>query len=175
MTKHSPLPASAGRRVVLGALALALGAPVVMAAQTRAAEPERASSLPQKFDPKRNAAADVGAAVSLASRTGKRVIVDVGGEWCSWCHIMDAFFASHPDLAALRERHYVWVKVNFSKDNLNTALLSRWPKIAGYPHLFVLDGRGELVHSQDTSPLESGKGYNADAVRAFLTRYAPPA
>src|SRR5690349_2732128 len=101
MIKHSPLPARAARRIVLRALAVALGASVAMAAHTSGAESERPWTLPQKFDPKRDAAADVAAAVSLASRTGKRVIVDVGGEWCSWCHIMDAFFASHPDLAAL--------------------------------------------------------------------------
>jgi hypothetical protein len=88
---------------------------------------------------------------------------------------MDRFFESHPDLMALRERDYVWVKVHYSKDQPNAALLSRWPKIQGYPHLFVLDAHGRLVHSQDTSLLESGRGYSTEAMRAFLTRFAPQA
>ena len=137
-----------------------------------AAGAARASALPDTFDPARDAAADVAHAVALASAQGKRVIVDVGGEWCIWCHILDRFIAANEDVRSLIERDYVWVKVNFSRENRNAALLSRWPKIPGYPHLFVLDARGALVHSQDTSVLESGRGYDHDRFVAMLERYA---
>jgi thioredoxin-related protein len=133
----------------------------------------RAADLPAKFDPSRDAAADVAQAVALARAQGKRVIVDVGGEWCSWCHILDRFIASNPDVRALIDAHYVWVKVNFSKANRNEALLSRWPPIAGYPHLFFLDADGALVHSQDTGRLEAGDGYDKAKVVAMLRRFAP--
>mgnify|MGYP001396386387 FL=1 len=63
--------------------------------------------------------------------------------------------------------------MNVSKENDNRAFLSRWPKVAGYPHLFVLDADGRLLHSQDTGALELGKGYDAAKVRAFLERFAP--
>jgi thiol:disulfide interchange protein len=133
----------------------------------------RAAGLPDQFDPARDAAADVAQAVATASAEGKRVIVDVGGEWCSWCHILDRLIAGNADVNALVARNYVWVKVNFSKENRNEALLSRWPKIKGYPHLFVLDGNGELLHSQDTSVLEAGRGYDRARVVDFLNRWAP--
>jgi thiol:disulfide interchange protein len=132
-----------------------------------------ANDLPLKFDPKRDAAKDIETAVRLAKAQGKRVLVDVGGEWCSWCHIMDRFFTATQDVRALRDAHYVWVKVNWSKDNQNEAVLSRWPKIAGYPHLFVLDAEGKLLHSQDTSLLEEGKGYDKAKFVAFLRMWAP--
>ena len=128
--------------------------------------------LPLKFDPARDAAKDVAAAVALAKSRGVRVLIDVGGEWCSWCHIMDRFFAANEDARTLREQHYVWLKVNWSKDNRNEVVLSRWPKIQGYPHLFVLDSDGALLHSQDTSLLEAGKGYSKARFIAFLTRWA---
>ena len=124
------------------------------------------------FDPARNAAKDVAHAVAMAKSQGKRVIVDVGGEWCAWCHILDRFIAANDDVAGLIARNYVWVKVNYSKENRNEALLSRWPGIRGYPHLFVLDADGALVHSQDTAVLESGDGYDKARVVAFLTRWA---
>ena len=98
-----------------------------------------AADLPSKFDPARDAAADVAHAVAIAKAQGKRVIVDVGGEWCTWCHIMDRFIAANDNVRSLIDAHYVWVKVNYSKQNPNDALLARWPKVAGYPHLFVLD------------------------------------
>jgi thiol:disulfide interchange protein len=132
-----------------------------------------ALDLPAKFDESRDAAADVATAVAAAKAQGKRVLVDVGGEWCPWCHILDRFVAANPDVQALRDAGYVWVKVNWSKANKNEALLSRWPAIKGYPHLFVLDASGQLVHSQDTDVLEAGDGYDKAKFVAFLKKWAP--
>ncbi len=140
-----------------------------------AALPLGAQTLPDRFDPKRDPAKDLLAALARAKTEGKRVIVDVGGEWCSWCHILDRFFASHADLDALRDARYVWLKVNYSKENENRDFLSRWPKVAGFPHLFVLGADGKLLHSQDTGALEQGKGYDPAKMRAFLERWSAPA
>ena len=124
------------------------------------------------FDPARDPAKDVADAVALAKSQGKRVIVDVGGEWCSWCHTMDRFIAANDDLKSLIDSRYVWVKVNYSKENRNEAFLSQWPKIEGYPHLFVLDGDGKLLHSEDTSELEAGKSYDKARFVAFAQKWA---
>ena len=130
--------------------------------------PAFAQVLTPKFDPSRDAAKDVAAATSIAKAQGKRVIVDVGGEWCPWCHILDRFITANADVKALLDSNYVWVKVNWSPQNKNEGLLARWPKIKGYPHLFVLDGEGKLVHSQNTSLLEAGKDYDKPKFLAFL-------
>jgi thiol:disulfide interchange protein len=130
-----------------------------------------AQDIRSKFDPTRDAAKDVAAAVATAKAQGKRVIVDVGGEWCPWCHILDRFVQSNADVKALVESNYVWVKVNFSRENKNEAVLSKWPKIGGYPHLFVLDGTGKLVHSQETGSLEAEKDYDKGKFVAFLKQH----
>jgi thiol:disulfide interchange protein len=153
-------PVSNGFRIAMAILVLHAGA--VAAAEWS----------PEKFEPTRDPARDVAAAVAMAKSQGKRVIVDVGGEWCSWCHILDRFIADNPDIGALIGERYVWVKVNFSKENRNQAFLSRWPKVAGYPHLFVLGADGKLVHSQDTAALEAGKSYDKPKVLAFLKRWS---
>lgn len=132
-----------------------------------------AQDLPAKFDPSRDPAKDVATAVARAKAEGKRVIVDVGGEWCSWCHILDRFIDANAEVEALRKRNYVWVKVNWSKENKNEAFLSRYPAIKGYPHLFVLDADGKLVHSQNTDELESGKSYDLAKMTAFFRKWAP--
>jgi thiol:disulfide interchange protein len=133
-----------------------------------------AQDLPAKFDPARDAAKDVATAVAAARAQGKRVLVDVGGEWCVWCHILDRFVEANADVQALRDANYVWVKVNWSKENRNDALLSRWPAIKGYPHLFVLGADGELIQSQDTGLLEAGRSYDHAKVVAFLVTWAGP-
>ena len=130
------------------------------------------NEAPTAFDPARDPEKDVAAAVALAKAQDKPVIVDVGGEWCSWCHTMDRFIAANDDLKSLVDARYVWVKVNYSKENKNEAFLSRWPKIEGYPHLFVLDGDGKLLHSQDTGELEAGKSYDKAKFLAFVQRWA---
>ena len=87
--------------------------------------------------------------------------------------VQDALISAWKDVRALRDGHYVWVKINWSKENPNEAVLSRWPKTVGYPHLFVLDADGKLLHSQDTSLLEAGKGYDEAKFVAFLDKWAP--
>jgi len=74
--------------------------------------------LPVKFDPSRDASRDVEAAMQLVRATNRRVLVEVGGEWCVWCHIMDRFFTANPDVKALRDARFVWLKVNYSKEEL---------------------------------------------------------
>jgi thiol:disulfide interchange protein len=129
--------------------------------------------LPTRFDPARDAGKDLDAALRMARATRRRVLVEVGGEWCSWCHIMDRFFASNAEVRRIRDANYIWLKVNFSKENPNEAVLARWPKVAGYPHLYVLDANGKLLQSQDTGVLEAGQTYDPIAFRAFLVEWSP--
>ena len=129
--------------------------------------------LPVKFDPQRDATKDVRTATALAKAQGKRVIVDVGGEWCKWCHFLDKFIDTTPEVKNALDKNFVWVKVNWSPDNKNVALLSQWPKIKGYPHLFVLDAEGKLLHSQNTGDLEAEEGkdtYDKPKVMAFINQ-----
>ncbi|MBS1794196.1 MAG: thioredoxin family protein [Acidobacteria bacterium] len=106
------------------------------------------------FDPKRDPAADLAAAVIRAQKENKRIILDVGGEWCSWCVRMDNYFLENPALARLRDRNFIWVKINFSPENENRAFLSKYPEVTGYPFLFVLEKDGSLLHAQPTNELE---------------------
>ncbi len=39
----------------------------------------------------------------------------------------------------------------------------------------VLDGKGELMHTQNSAYLEEGKGYSKDKVMEFLGHWAPAA
>lgn len=136
------------------------------------------AALNGAFDPARDPVADLATAKAEARRSGRRIVLDVGGEWCSWCHLMDAFIEGDAAVRDLRDAHFVWMKVNYSEDNENTAFLSQFPAIKGYPHLFVLDADGALLHSQFTGELEAAegqpKGYDRGHFLAFLQDWAPP-
>jgi thioredoxin-related protein len=94
--------------------------------------------------------------------------MDVGGDWCVWCLRLDRFFEENSDLRDDLHRRFVVVKVNFSRENRNEKVLSAYPRIPGYPHLFVLDAGGGLLHSQNTAELEEGKGYSREKVKDFI-------
>lgn len=141
-----------------------------------AAEAAPAKDAPvarEKFDPKRDPRVDLNEAIKMAGKSGKNIILDIGGEWCGWCVFMDKFFYQNLDLAKVRDANYIWVKVNFSKENENKEFLSAYPEAPGYPHLYVLDPSGKLLQSQDTSELEMGKGYNPEKFAEFLNKWAP--
>jgi thioredoxin-related protein len=125
-----------------------------------------------KYDPKADPKADFQTALARASKEGKNVLMDVGGEWCGWCHRMDKFITEHEELRTLLEKHYVLLKVNFSDENKNEQFLGRFPKIDGYPHFFVFDASGKLLISKSTGDLEEGKGYNLARFVEFLKQYA---
>ena len=130
-----------------------------------------------KFDPAANAQKDIDDAVKLAAMSGKRVLLDVGGEWCKWCHRLDSLFLLNEDLSKYMHENYVVVKVNYSRENENKEVLSKYPKVPGYPHLFILENNGTLLHSQDTGELENGAKtfpYHDQAkVFTLLKKWAP--
>jgi thioredoxin-related protein len=126
-----------------------------------------------KFDPTRNPFDDLKSAVGIATESKKRIILDVGGEWCIWCHRIDAFMQSNEEIKILLEENYVVVKVNFSKENKNEKFLSQYPAIEGYPHFFVLESDGKLLHSQNTGELEKDKDYDKEKFVAFLNKWKP--
>ena len=128
--------------------------------------------LPEKFEPARDAKADVQQAVALAQAQRKMVLVDVGGEWCTWCHVFDRFVARSPEVQKAMQERYILVKVNWSPQNRNQALLSQWPKAQGYPHFYVLDAAGRVIASQVSAELEAANDYDEAKVLAFLRRHA---
>jgi len=125
-----------------------------------------------QYDPAADPSLQLAGAKIKAAETDRRILLDIGGEWCIWCHRMDDLFRANKDLADLLTKHYVIVKINVSKGNENTAFMAQFPKVAGYPHLFVLDANGELVHSQETGQLEEGKGHSREKMAEFLRKWA---
>jgi thiol:disulfide interchange protein len=92
----------------------------------------------------------------------------VGGNWCIWCRLLDSLFASESYVRELRDSNFVLMKVNMSALNENVAFLNQYPKIPGYPCLFVLDADGKLIVAKDPELLEQGNGYSAKSFTDFL-------
>jgi thiol:disulfide interchange protein len=136
-----------------------------------------ASAADKLFDPARDSARDLQAAEAQAQKEHKNILMDVGGNWCPWCILVDRTLTEDAELHALLEKNYVVLRVNFSQDNENVAFLSKYPKATGYPAWYVLSPTGKLLKAEDTSELEQthklGAGYNKDALKSFLVANSP--
>ena len=130
------------------------------------------------YKPEENAATAIDAAVKEAKATGKNVLIQVGGNWCIWCARFNDFVTTDPSLDSLMNANYVIYHLNYSKENKNKELLTKYqfPQRFGYPVFLILDGRGNLIHTQNTGYLEDGvKSYDKSKVAGFFKDWGPKA
>jgi len=145
--------------VSLGSLAAHAGAP---------------SKLPPAgYDETRDPAADLAAAIPQAQKESKRILLEVGGEWCVYCRILNKVIHEDERLMKRLDDGFIVVKVNFSDDVKNEAFLSRYPAIPSYPHLFVLETDGTFLLSQTPDDFMDKDRYVPDKILAFLEKWAP--
>jgi thiol:disulfide interchange protein len=133
------------------------------------------SALPaysQRYDPARDPFADGRAALELAQGSNRRVLIEIGGDWCDWCRLLDRFLKEHPDVLARLHENFVLLKVNFDEVNENAEFLGELPQVHGYPHLFISDSTGAIIHSQDTTEFLHDGNYSTQRFNEFIDRWA---
>ncbi len=125
------------------------------------------------YDPTADPFLDLEQTVSEATSSGRRILLEVGGEWCIWCHYWEDFLAEDAAVREALTRAFVVLKVNWSPENDNSEFLSQYPEIPGYPHFFVLDTDGSFLHSQGTAVLELDRSYEPKKVLEFIRQWGP--
>ena len=143
-------------------LALAVS---VASAQTAAGD---TAAQITRYDANRDAAADLARARTLAASQHKRVLLLVGGDWCKDCRELDRVFAQNADLAALRERRFVLVKVFVGSENRNEAVLAPYPKIDWVPTLIELDERGAVARMTPSTEFHQHEQLDPARIRRYL-------
>jgi thiol:disulfide interchange protein len=121
-----------------------------------------------RYDAARDAAGDIDRALVAARAGGRRVLLNIGGDWCKDCRELDALFAADPALAALRDRRYIPVKVFVGSENRNEAVLARYPKLDWVPTLIELDTGGRMIRLSPSTEFHEGDKLAAARIRAFL-------
>lgn len=123
------------------------------------------------YDATRDAFADGRSAIKLAAESQRMVLIEVGGDWCLWCHILDQFLQDNTDLQQQLHETFVMLKINVSERNDNAEFLKAFPKPQGYPHMYITDRNGKILWSQDTAEfLQQGK-YARQPMQAFINKW----
>lgn len=112
-------------------------------------------------------------AVDMAQKEGKYVLCQVGGNWCPWCLRFAEFTTTDSVVAPIVEKNFVYIHVNYSKENKNLEAMKYLgnPARFGFPVFVVLDEKGTPIHIQNSAYLEEGKGYNSKLVSEFLLNW----
>jgi thioredoxin-related protein len=135
------------------------------------------SGKAELYNPQRHARAQIDSSVLVAQIEKKHVLLQIGGNWCSWCILFNKFCSQDPQIDSVLKAAYVVEHINYSKENQNLDILKQlgFPQRFGFPVLVILDASGKRLHTQNTAYLEEGKGYNKEKVLEFLKQWSPNA
>lgn len=138
------------------------------------------TGLKKVYNEEINPIEQIDQAIVKAKSEGKFVICQVGGNWCPWCLRFADFITNDEDIAKVIDSNFVYIHVNYnprssSNESRDKAMLKRLgnPGRFGYPVFVVLDTKGNVIHIQDSSFLEEGKGYNKEKVLRFFNAWTP--
>lgn len=124
------------------------------------------------YDDTRDPFKDAAAALTLAQQTNRQVLIEIGGNWCSWCKKMDTFLINNPTVYGALHNQYVLLKINVSDSNENDAFMKSLPPVLGYPHMYVSTAQGKMILSKDTAELLNDNNYSKTKWLTFLDTWS---
>jgi thiol-disulfide isomerase/thioredoxin len=145
--KRSSLSAASIGALFLTALAMAQAA--VIAPRVHITDNKQlAAPLPYPYDEKANADAAVDAAFARAKASGKRVLIDFGGNWCPDCRILAGVMAL-PEVKPFLDAHFEIISVDVGRFDKNLQIPARFhvAKLGGVPWLVIADSDGTVAVS----------------------------
>jgi thioredoxin-related protein len=137
----------------------------------------KAGDTARLYNPAANATEEIVKAVKQAKKENKFVLIQAGGNWCSWCLRFNKFITEDAQLDSIVKVSFVVYHLNYSKENLNKEVFAKYgyPQRFGFPVFIILDGEGNRLNTQNSGYLEEGKGYNKDKVFEFFKNWVPAA
>ena len=143
------------------------------------------TALKKVYNEEINPMTQIDEALAQAKSSGKFVVCQVGGNWCSWCLRFADFVTKDTTISQVIDQNFVYIPVNYNprksqdaeKAAQTQSMLKRLdnPARFGFPVFVVLDSQGKVLHIQDSSFLEEGKSYNQAKVLRFLKNWTPKA
>lgn len=141
--------------------------------------------LKRVYDESIDPMAQIDEAVSKAKAEGKFVVCQVGGNWCPWCLKFADFVEKDTAVSKLVNDNFEYIHVNYNPRKsaggasagkaLQLMKRLNHPQRFGFPVFVVLDADGKVLHIQDSSFLEEGRGYSEEKVIRFFKNWTPKA
>jgi thiol:disulfide interchange protein len=126
------------------------------------------------FDENANADAAVDAAFAMAKATHRRVMLDLGGNWCADCRIL-AGIMELPAMRRFLDAHYVVIMVDMGRFNRNLQVPARFGitnRLEGVPAVLIADPGGTLLNRDHIFALADARSMTPQAIADWLAQWA---
>ena len=130
--------------------------------------------LMQPYDEHADADAAVAAAFDRARKSHKRVMIDLGGNWCVDCVVL-ANFLKLPEMQRFMAAHYEMVSVDVGRFDRNQQIPARFGitgRLKGVPALLIATPDGKLVNGDDVFATAEASTMTPQALAEYLAKYA---
>jgi thiol-disulfide isomerase/thioredoxin len=162
----------------LAALAL-LASPVLAAPQAPRVSVPDVNQLPQPlpvpYDEGADAQAIVAKAKAQAKREHKRLLIDLGGNWCLDCRVL-AGIMDLPELQPFLKKHFVVVKVDIGRFDKNGGIAARYGitgRLKGVPAVLAVDPvHDRLLNPDKLFALSDARHMTPQGLADWLAQWA---
>jgi hypothetical protein len=102
--------------------------------------------LPLPYQEQADADRQIGLARARAKASGKRLLIDMGGNWCLDCRVLAGIFEL-PEVKAFLRRHYEVVTVDIGRLDRNQQIVRHYgiDRLRGVPALLVVDPKTDRL------------------------------
>ena len=133
-----------------------------------------AKPLPFPYDEKADADAAIAAARARAIKSHKRLLIDLGGNWCLDCRILAGTVAL-PELRTFVDRHFEVVTVDIGRFDKNAQVAARYGvkgRLAGVPAVLIVDPNSDrLVNMGHETALADARHMTPQALADWLAQW----
>lgn len=129
--------------------------------------------LPLPYNEATNADQQVAQAKARARAQGKKLLIDLGGNWCADCRVL-AGIMELPEIAAFIRAHYVVVTVDVGRMDKNQAIPRHYgiSKLEGVPAILVVDPKKDrLVNGGRLFALADARHMTPQALADWLAQW----
>ena len=170
---------------MIRAAALCLALAVAAGSATAAPPPKMAiksyaelqTPIPPPYDEKANADAALDQALAKAKVNGKRVLIDLGGNWCGDCLVLSATM-HRPELQAFVKRYFEVVTVDVGRFDRNLQIPARYglkDRLEGVPALLVVDPKSgkQIVSKAEITALANARAMSPQGLADWIAKWTP--
>jgi len=127
------------------------------------------SQQPGIYDETANGDKQVADAVVIAEREHKRILLQFGANWCSWCWKLHKLLETDKSVRDELKGDYVVALIDLNNGH-NKDLVVKYGAETGYglPFLVVLDSDGKHLITKHSDDFEEGDHHNPQKVLSFL-------
>ncbi|MBT6074610.1 MAG: thioredoxin family protein [Gammaproteobacteria bacterium] len=129
----------------------------------------------QPYDETADAKQEIADAINLAQKSGKYILLEMGGNWCPDCRTLGEYFV-RKDIKLWLDERFIVVAVDVGQWDKNLDIAERYgnPISEGIPSLVVLDAKGNLEFATLAGELATARNMSGDDLIEWLKEKIQP-